>query len=134
MERRQHMRLSRCLAAFAFALALHATSWAQTPTAGGDARRGEAAYQARCSACHSADANRIGPSHRGVVGRRAGAVTGYAYSSALSASGLVWSPGTLDRWLAGPTRLVPGTRMGVSVPDAQQRRDIIAYLETLRAN
>ncbi len=94
--------------------------------------RGMALYQARCTACHSPDHNRAGPAHRGVFGRHAGNVPGYDYSPALKASGLVWTRGNLDRWLAGPEQLVPGQKMGYSVPDAQDRSDLIAYLETLR--
>src|SRR5690606_10496780 len=52
----------------------------------GDAQRGEAVYQDKCGACHSLDANRIGPSHRGVFGRRAGSVVKFSYSPALKAS------------------------------------------------
>jgi cytochrome c len=58
-------------------------------------------------------------------------VPGYDYSPALKASGLVWTRENLDRWLAGPERLVPGQKMGYSVPDARDRSDLIAYLETL---
>lgn len=94
--------------------------------------RGMALYQARCTACHSPDHNRAGPAHRGVFGRHAGSVPGYDYSPALKASSLVWTRENLDRWLAGPERLVPGQKMGYSVPDAQDRSDLIAYLETLR--
>ena len=59
---------------------------------------GQALYQARCSACHSIDADRIGPHHRGVVGRRAGSAVGFNYSPALKRFGRVWTPALLDRW------------------------------------
>lgn len=94
----------------------------------GDAGRGRALYQA-CSGCHSIDDDDIGPRHRAVVGRRAGAVPEYAYSPALKASGLVWDAATLDRWLSNPQDLVPGTKMYFSVSDPQKRADIIAYLQ-----
>jgi cytochrome c len=95
----------------------------------GDAAHGRDIYETRCFACHSLDANRVGPKHRGVYGRAAGAVPGYAYSAALKASGIVWEAGTLDRWLAGPRSLVPGTKMTFSLPDAADRADVIAYLK-----
>lgn len=97
----------------------------------GNPSRGAALYEARCGACHSLDANRIGPAHRGVFGRRAGAVAGFRYSQALKASGIVWTAASLDRWLAGPPRMVPGTAMGVSVASAQDRADLIVYLKTV---
>ncbi|MGH6780656.1 MAG: c-type cytochrome [Sphingomonadaceae bacterium] len=95
----------------------------------GDIGRGATLYQAKCGACHSLDANRIGPAHRGVFGRRAGAAPGFAYSPALRASGIVWNAATLDRWLTNPTAMVPGTRMGIRLSTGQERTDIIAYLK-----
>jgi len=94
--------------------------------------RGQMRYEARCSGCHSPDMNRVGPRHNGVFGRRAGSLSDYNYSAALKASGLVWDAATLDRWLAGPPKLVPGTKMGISVADPKDRQDIIAYLATLK--
>ncbi|MGL4576302.1 MAG: c-type cytochrome [Burkholderiaceae bacterium] len=101
--------------------------------AAGDSVNGKALYQARCAACHSVDLNGAGPAHRGVFGRLAGKATGFAYSPGLKASGLVWSESALDRWLADPEKLVPGQRMGVSVLDAQERADLIAYMKLLAA-
>jgi cytochrome c len=97
-----------------------------------DATRGQAVYQARCAACHSPDFNGIGPAHRGVFGRKAGTAKGFAnYSSALKASGLTWTEANLDRWLANPEALVPGQAMGLSLPDAGERADVIAFLRSL---
>lgn len=99
------------------------------PMPAGDAARGKVFYQS-CSGCHSIDENDVGPRHRGVVGRNAGAVPGYAYSAALKRSGIVWTPDNLDRWLTNPQKLVPGAKMYFSVGNAQNRADIIAYLAT----
>jgi cytochrome c len=103
--------------------------------ADGDAVRGERAFQ-RCYACHSVDpgetASLQGPSLLGVVGRRAASVPGFDYSEALrekGAAGLVWDAASLDRYLADPEAIVPGTRMSIPpVRDAQERADLIAYL------
>jgi cytochrome c len=97
----------------------------------GDAARGKELYQA-CTACHAIDENDLGPRHRGVVGRRAGSLADYAYSPALKASNLTWDRATLDRWLAGPSALVPGTKMYFQIDDAQKRADVIAYLAQLK--
>jgi len=98
-----------------------------------DAEAGRALYQARCTACHALDFNGVGPAHRGVFGRAAAQAPGYAYSDALKASGLVWNEDTLDRWLADPEKVAPGQRMGISVPDAKDRSDLIAYLKKASA-
>lgn len=112
----------------AIAAVLMVCSPAAAASPPGDPHRGASLYETRCGACHSLDANRIGPSHRGVVGRRAGVVPGFAYSPALKASGLIWTPSNLDRWLTAPTSLVKGTAMGFRMPAAQDRADVIAYL------
>lgn len=93
-----------------------------------EVQRGAEVYE-RCVACHALDRNRTGPKHCGVVGRRAASVAGYAYSDALGASGLVWTPEALDRFLAAPLDVVPGTTMGYAgVADAAERRALIGYL------
>jgi cytochrome c len=90
---------------------------------------GAGLYQARCGACHSLDANKFGPAHRGVFGRKAASAENYFYSPALAASGIVWSDKTLDLWLQGPQRLVKGTRMYPSFANPAERAAIIAYLK-----
>jgi cytochrome c len=97
-----------------------------------DAARGRALYEQRCAACHSIDANRIGPKHRGVVGRRSGSVPNFAYTTAFRRLNVTWSEANLDRWLANPIAMAPGTAMGFRVSSAQDRTDIIAYLQMQR--
>lgn len=112
---------------------LAASLWAlSAPAQAQSAERGKALYEAKCSACHSVDANRVGPMHRGVLGRRAGSVLGYDYSEALARSRIVWSRETLRAWLAGPEQLVPGQKMGYSLGEALDRADVVAYLATLK--
>ena len=49
--------------------------WPLNAFAAGDAAHGQQIYESRCIACHSPDANRVGPMHRGVFGRKAGSVS-----------------------------------------------------------
>src|SRR5262245_9104313 len=113
-----------------FILAAMLAGFALPALAAGNADSGRALYQARCSACHSLDYNGVGPAHRGVFGRQAAQAPGFAYSDALKASHIVWTDETLDHWLTDPEKLVPGQRMGVNVPEAKDRADLIAYLKT----
>lgn len=115
------------------ALAAALSTWWLPAQAGGDPVRGAEAYEARCGGCHSVEADRVGPRHAGVVGRRAGSVPGFAYSPALKASGFTWDEKLLERWLTNPEAVVPGQRMGYSVADADIRADVIAFLATLKA-
>lgn len=101
----------------------------------GDAVRGERVFQ-RCYACHSIDPNETaklqGPSLFRIIGRPAGAVAGFEYSEAMrekAAAGLTWDAATLNRYIADPEAVVPGTRMSVPpLRDDQERADLIAYL------
>jgi cytochrome c len=100
-----------------------------------DAAGGEHVFKSQCSLCHSPrpERNIIGPSLFSVVGRHSGMVPGFHYSTANRASGLVWDPATLDRYLSAPNKVVPGTLMTYpGLQDSHQRADLIAYLETLR--
>jgi cytochrome c len=99
-----------------------------TAEAAGDAARGEALYR-DCQACHAFDKNQIGPMHRGVVGRAAGTVAGFDYSEALKNAKIVWTEANLDKWLADPEILIPGSKMFFSVDKAGDRADIIAFLK-----
>ena len=96
------------------------------------AAAGRELFATVCSACHELDRNKVGPPLDGVVGREAGSVNGYPYSAALAHAHIVWSAETLDKWLNDPRGFIPGATMPMSVPDAVRRRDIIAYLETLK--
>lgn len=107
-----------------------AREWTSPPP--GDVVRGAALYQERCTACHAVDSNKIGPAHRGVLGRRFGSLPGYRYSDELARSRLRWTPQTLNAWLQDPEELVAGQRMGFQVDDARERADLIAYLATLK--
>ena len=109
------------------------TVWCSAANA--DPARGERAFQ-RCFACHSIVAGEDklpGPNLRGIVGRRAGTLSGFRFSPALieaGAGGLVWTRATLDAYLADPERFLPGTEMGMpGLRDAVDRRDVIDYLE-----
>jgi cytochrome c len=102
------------------------------PAVAQDAAKGADVYQDHCSACHVLNGVGQGPSLVGVVGRKAGALPDFAYSDAIKASGLTWTAANLDRFISGPTKLVPGTAMRAVVPDPAERRDLIAYLGSLK--
>jgi cytochrome c len=90
----------------------------------------------RCYACHTAYRSEIGEyglSLWGVVGRRAGAVRKFDYSPEMRAqgrAGLVWTEAALDRFLADPLAMIPGTTMPFpGLKDARDRADLIAFLK-----
>jgi cytochrome c2 len=75
-----------------------------------------------------------GPPLRGVYGRQAGSVPGFAYSRAFKTAlqGVVWERGTLNVWITDSQAWVSGSTMFYTQPDADIRRHIITYLEAHR--
>lgn len=141
-ERTEVMRprlaaLARCAAALCLAASLSAAPPATASAPGdtpGDAEAGRKAFRV-CGACHTVEPggpSTIGPNLNGVVGRDIASVAGFAYSDALRRLEGSWDAERLDRFIANPTGVAPGSRMVVRVADPRQRADLIAYLETLR--
>lgn len=113
---------------FAAALAGAAASSALAQDAG----KGQAVFESRCVGCHSLATNRIGPALGTVVGRKAGTHPGFGYSAALKAAGHTWDAGKLEKWLANPQAFVPGATMPFRLGSEEERRDVAAYLASLR--
>ena len=104
----------------------------------GDAAAGEKTFVV-CKACHQIGPNAhnaVGPVLNGVVGRAAGTYPGYTYSEANKNSGLTWDVVTLQKYLAGPQKLVPGTKMIYpGFPNNPEKsNNVIAYLSTFNAD
>jgi cytochrome c len=102
-----------------------------SPAVAGDPVRGQELYESRCIGCHSPDANRVGPKHRGVVGRVSGTLRDFNYSNAVKRAQVTWDEQSLDRWLTDPQAFIPGQKMNFPVNDPTDRADLIAYLKTL---
>lgn len=91
---------------------------------------GSTVFQQRCASCHSVAAGKpatLGPNLAGLLGRKAGTAA-FNYSAAMKKSSLVWTKPNLDKYLSGPAKMVPGTKMMVSLSDAKQRAAVIDYL------
>lgn len=103
--------------------------------AAGDAAKGKVDFQ-RCAICHRAEkdgGNGLGPNLFGVIGRKAGSVENFAYSSAMKNSGITWTPDKLAAYIEHPASVVPGNRMAFAgIGNAEQRADVVAYLATLK--
>jgi cytochrome c len=123
------MSISRFIAAVFILLA------ASPAYAAGDAAKGKEVFN-RCAICHSdtkGAGNRIGPNLFGVVGRKAGTEPGFNYSTALKSSGITWTPANLEKWVRGPAKMVPGTRMMFAgLSSGSEAQDVVAYLGTLK--
>jgi cytochrome c len=98
-----------------------------------DAGAGKKIFEQQCVACHTAEPNDNGgvqgPSLIGVFGRPVGTDKEFSYTAELRDSKLVWDAQTLDRFLAAPDKVVPGTAMVMAVPNQADRQHLIAYLQ-----
>ncbi|MBB5317638.1 heme-binding domain-containing protein [Tunturibacter empetritectus] len=95
----------------------------------GDAVQGKAVFEKRCTGCHAMAVDREGPRLAGVYGRRAGNIPGFTYSAGLKNSDVTWNDATLEKWLSDPDLMVPDNNISFSVPKAEERRNLIAYLK-----
>ena len=91
------------------------------------------AFNNHCRQCHvtTEGDNRLGPSLHNVVGRVAGSVPGFPFSSAMKNAGITWDEQNLDHYIERPDAVVPGNRMKPypGVADPAERARIIAHLE-----
>jgi cytochrome c len=98
----------------------------------GDLDNGRRAF-ARCRSCHTINeggSNMTGPNLHGVFGRQAGVHPGFNYSPAMKAAGFTWDGARLNDWLQNPRTFLVGNKMSFAgMPDAEDRRDVIAFLK-----
>lgn len=100
------------------------------------AAQGKELFRMNCTVCHvppdaATQSTRIGPSLRGVVGRKAGTLPGFRYTRAMKSYAKVWTPALLDQYLTAPRQVVAGTAMTFpGLKDPKQRAAVIAYLKT----
>lgn len=118
-----------------FAAAITSTLLLASPAlAEGDAAKGEKVFL-KCKACHEVEkgVNKVGPTLKGVVGRKAASVEGYKYSEAMIAKGtegIVWDEATLAAYLPDPKAFVPKTKMAFAgLKKPEDVADMIAYLK-----
>jgi cytochrome c len=126
------MKLSHATFFVGMIALLPLTIAAAQPVAAGPA--GETLFKQRCAACHGVKAGApsvVGPNLAGLSGRKAGAAK-FNYTPALKASKIVWTKQNLDKFLAAPSKMVPGTRMMISISDPAQRAAVASYLSTLK--
>jgi cytochrome c len=106
----------------------------------GDAAKGEKVFK-KCAACHAVGdgaRNKVGPELNDILGRTAGSLEDYKYSSAMVEAGnggLVWDETSLDTFLARPKDMIKGTKMAFAGLKKQEDLDnVIAYLASFSSS
>lgn len=76
-------------------------------------------------------AHKQGPNLFGIVGRPAGTMAGFSYSTANKGSGVTWNEDVLFNYLENPKKFMPGTKMVFAgLKKESERRDLIAFLKS----
>ncbi|GAA4769168.1 hypothetical protein GCM10023219_14160 [Stakelama sediminis] len=109
-----------------------------TLLASADPDKGKQVFN-KCAACHTINQggpNGIGPNLYATVGDPIGhGKRGFAFSDALKNKGGNWTFDQLNEWLTSPRKFAPGTKMTFAgLPKAQDRADVIAYLNAQGSN
>ena len=101
-----------------------------------DAEKGAIVFK-KCMVCHTIEdetTKKLGPSLKGLVGRKAASVEGYKYSNAMlakAAEGVIWDEATLAVYLPDPKGFVPGTKMAFpGLKNPEDVANLIAFLKT----
>ena len=93
---------------------------------------GEQAFNNACRTCHVVKEgdNRLGPNLHRIVGRKAGSLEGYAFSSAMKETDFVWDEEKLDRFIANPDEVVAGNNMKPygGLASSEDRKKIVTFL------
>jgi cytochrome c len=123
----------RRFALVALIIAMGTDAFYQVTFVSAAAGDGQLAFNNVCRTCHTLGEgdNRLGPSLHKIIGRKAGSLPNYNYSSAMKRAELVWDRATLDRFISNPDQVIPGNSMkpysGLS--SAEERAKIITFLE-----
>src|ERR1700736_288887 len=107
---------------------------AQMPSPAIKPPNGAPLFKQQCAPCHStnlSDVPRQGPPLVQIIGRQAGKVEGFHYSSGLAQAGFTWDEARLDAWLTDPQAVIPGAVMSYRQAKAETRAAIITYLRGL---
>ena len=102
------------------------------PVAAADIEHGKALYET-CAACHTERPDALGPSLKGIFGRKSASLEDFRYSNAMRRASLVWDDDNLRAYIQDPQAKVKGNRMPYGgVTDARDVDDIIAYLKVMK--
>jgi cytochrome c len=126
------MKWYRIVALSGMAYMLSSSSALPQVSQGAEAASEQQAFNNACRTCHvmREGDNRLGPNLHKIIGRKAGSLPNYGYSSAMKEAGFVWDKEKLDRFIANPDEVVSGNSMKPynGLTSSDDRTKIIAFL------
>ena len=132
VQRTDRLRLKAALSAIACVLLPPSTMSQELPSQGMDAGSLQQLFNNACRTCHTIKAgdNRLGPNLYNVIGRKAGSLPDFNYSSAMRDAGFVWDEEKIERFIADPEVVVPGNTMKPygGLASSDDRKKITAFL------
>jgi cytochrome c len=135
VRHRDWVRLIVMLSAMAYMLSSHSTLSQELASQGKEAASEQQVFNNACRTCHTIKEgdNRQGPNLYKIMGRKAGSLPDYTYSSAMKGADFVWDEEKLEHFIASPDEVVPGNNMkpysGLASTD--DRTKVIAYLRSV---
>jgi cytochrome c len=97
-----------------------------------DVEHGKTLYTA-CAACHTEKPDALGPSLKGVFGRKSATLEDYRYSNPMKRANLVWDELNLRDYIVDPQAKIKGNRMPFGgLREAKDADDVVAYLKTFK--
>lgn len=127
----RHLKMSAAFAVAAGVVVVGSLAAASAARAA-DAAHGKEVFQT-CAACHSDKPDAIGPSLRGVYGRKSGSLDDFRYSNAMMRANLTWDDVNLHAYIKDPQAKVKGNRMPFAgLSNDNDVDDVIAYLKTYK--
>jgi cytochrome c len=129
------LRLIVTLSGMASMLSSHSSLSQELVSQGKEAASEQQVFNNACRTCHTVKEgdNRQGPNLYKIIGRKAGSLPDYDYSSAMKDAGFVWDEEKLEHFIASPDEVVPGNNMkpysGLASTD--DRTKVIAFLQSV---
>ena len=131
LRRAQRRPLGRALARLAWLSALACAALWASPAAALPSFAQQTGEP--CAACHADRPDALGPSLKGVFGRKSAALDDFRYSNPMKRANLVWDEDNLRAYISDPQGKVKGNRMPYGgMSDAKDIDDVVAYLKTLK--
>ena len=136
MKHTNWVHLIVTLSATAYMLSPSSSQAQDLPSQGIESGVEQQVFNNACRTCHSMKEgdNRLGPNLYKIIGRRAGSLPDYNYSSAMKDADFVWDEAKLARFIADPDEIVPGNKMipYSGLASAEDRKRVVTFLLWMR--